>query len=67
MKCKGLDRINIVDCFQAGGNIVPREADQMIRLPFLRTWFRTRSAIVLHLSNGTMQVGTVGKHSSFDL
>jgi len=28
----------------------------MTRLPFLRTWFRTRSAIVLHLSNGTLQV-----------
>jgi hypothetical protein len=43
---------------QAGGNVIPREADQMIRLPFLRTWFRTRSAIVLHLSNGTMQVSS---------
>jgi hypothetical protein len=41
---------------QAGANITPREVDDMIRLPFLRTWFRTRSAIVLHLSNGTMQV-----------
>jgi polo-like kinase 1 len=36
--------------------MVPREGDDMTRLPFLRTWFRTRSAIVLHLSNGTLQV-----------
>ena len=35
---------------------MPREGDELTRLPFLRTWFRTRSAIVLHLSNGTMQV-----------
>ena len=42
--------------WQAGANMVPREGDEMIRLPFLRTWFRTRSAIVLHLSNGTLQV-----------
>jgi len=41
---------------QAGANITPRETDDMVRLPFLRTWFRTRSAIVLHLSNGTLQV-----------
>lgn len=41
---------------QAGANMIPREGDEMIRLPFLKTWFRTRSAIVLHLSNGTLQV-----------
>ena len=28
----------------------------MSRLPFLRTWLRTRNAIILHLSNGTIQV-----------
>ena len=32
------------------------ESDNLARLPFLRTWFRTRSAIVLHLNNGTLQV-----------
>lgn len=36
--------------------MTPREGDDMTRLPFLRHWFRTRSAIVLHLSNGTLQV-----------
>ena len=43
-------------CCQAGANMTPRESDDLSRLPFLRTWFRTRSAIVLHLSNGTLQV-----------
>lgn len=41
---------------KAGANITPREGDELARLPFLRTWFRTRSAIVLHLSNGTVQI-----------
>lgn len=38
--------------------MMPREGEEMTRLPFLRTWFRTRSAIVLYLSNGTLQVCT---------
>lgn len=41
---------------KAGANITPREGDELARLPYLRTWFRTRSAIVLHLSNGCVQV-----------
>lgn len=36
--------------------MAPREGDNISRLPFLKTWFRTRSAIVLHLSNGILQV-----------
>lgn len=36
--------------------MAPKEGDQFSRLPYLRTWFRTRSAIVLHLSNGTLQI-----------
>ncbi|WAR01981.1 PLK1-like protein [Mya arenaria] len=43
---------------KAGANITRGETDDMVRLPFLRTWFRTRSAIVLHLSNGTLQAVT---------
>ena len=42
--------------FQAGAAMTPRESDNMARLPYLQTWFRTKSAIVLHLSNGTLQV-----------
>lgn len=41
---------------QAGAEISRRGGDELTRLPFLRTWFRTRNAIVLHLSNGTLQV-----------
>lgn len=32
--------------------------DELARLPCLRTWFRTRSAIVLHLASGILQVRT---------
>ena len=42
--------------FKAGASIAPRPGDEMSRLPFLRTWLRTRNAIILHLSNGTIQV-----------
>jgi polo-like kinase 1 len=41
---------------KAGATIAPRAGDEMARLPFLRTWLRTRNAIILHLSNGTLQV-----------
>ena len=42
---------------KAGADVKPREGDEMTRLPFLKTWFRTRNAMVLQLSNGTLQVG----------
>ncbi len=41
---------------KAGANMVVREGDELARLPCLRTWFRTRSAIVLHMTNGTLQI-----------
>ncbi len=41
---------------KAGADVTPREGDEMTRLPFLKTWFRTRNAMVLYLSNGTLQV-----------
>ena len=34
----------------------------MARLPCLRTWFRTRSAICLWLSNGTIQINWFESH-----
>ena len=42
--------------FQAGASVGDRPVEEGVRLPHLRTWFRTRSAIVLHLSNGILQV-----------
>ncbi|XP_040212467.1 serine/threonine-protein kinase PLK1 [Rana temporaria] len=52
---------------KAGANITPREGDELARLPFLRTWFRTRSAIVLHLSNGTVQINFFQDHTKIIL
>ncbi|KAG5277635.1 hypothetical protein AALO_G00089650 [Alosa alosa] len=48
---------------KAGANITPRDGDQLTRLPFLRHWFRTKSAIVLHLSNGTVQINFFQDHT----
>ncbi|NXF01110.1 PLK1 kinase, partial [Smithornis capensis] len=48
---------------KAGANITPREGDELARLPYLCTWFRTRSAIVLHLSNGTVQINFFQDHT----
>ena len=41
---------------KAGASIPSREGDELIRLPFLRQWFRTSRAVVMHLTNGTLQV-----------
>lgn len=43
---------------KAGGSAGERPVEEGVRLPHLRAWFRTRSAIVLHLSNGILQVRT---------
>ncbi|RXM31965.1 Serine/threonine-protein kinase PLK1 [Acipenser ruthenus] len=48
---------------KAGANITPRDGDELARLPFLRYWFRTKSAIVLHLSNGTVQINFFQDHT----
>lgn len=40
-----------------------READTISRLPFLRNWFRTKNAIVLHLSNGLLQINFFQDHT----
>ncbi|KAF7237472.1 Serine/threonine-protein kinase PLK1, partial [Varanus komodoensis] len=48
---------------KAGANITPREGDELARLPYLGTWFRTRSAIILHLSNGTVQINFFQDHT----
>jgi len=48
---------------KAGATIAPRPGDEMSRLPFLRTWLRTRNAIILHLSNGTIQINFFHDHT----
>ena len=45
----------------------PREGDEIARLPHLRTWFRTRSAIVLHLSIGILQLNFFKDHTKIIL
>ncbi|KAK1162899.1 serine/threonine-protein kinase PLK1 [Acipenser oxyrinchus oxyrinchus] len=52
---------------KAGANITPRDGDELARLPFLRYWFRTKSAIVLHLSNGTVQINFFQDHTKIIL
>jgi len=47
---------------KAGAACAPAEGDSLARLPCLRTWFRTRSAICLWLSNGTIQVNWFESH-----
>uniref|UniRef100_A0A0N4ZU17 Serine/threonine-protein kinase PLK n=1 Tax=Parastrongyloides trichosuri TaxID=131310 RepID=A0A0N4ZU17_PARTI len=39
-----------------------REGDELARLPILRTWFRTKAAIILHLTNGTLQMNFFADH-----
>ena len=41
---------------KAGAGMQMREGDELSRIPFLRTWFRTSRAVVMFLTNGTLQV-----------
>ena len=41
---------------KAGANMQTRDGDELSRIPFLRTWFRTSRAVVMFLTNGTVQV-----------
>ncbi|KAG7459377.1 hypothetical protein MATL_G00210130 [Megalops atlanticus] len=52
---------------KAGANITPRDGDELARLPYLRHWFRTKSAIVLHLTNGTVQINFFRDHTKLIL
>ncbi|CAI2724596.1 unnamed protein product [Schistosoma spindalis] len=69
-------KVTLLTCFKAymhqnllkaGENIARPDTDAMTRLPFLRRWFRTRSAIVLHLSNGTLQINFFDDHAKIIL
>ncbi|XP_061685671.1 serine/threonine-protein kinase PLK1-like [Syngnathoides biaculeatus] len=52
---------------KAGANMAPQEGDELARLPYLSLWFRTESAIVLHLSNGTVQINFFQDHTKLIL
>lgn len=47
--------------------MAPKEGDELARLPYLRMWFRTKSAIVLHLTNGTLQINFYNDHTKIIL
>lgn len=48
---------------KAGGSAGERPVEEGVRLPHLRAWFRTRSAIILHLSNGILQINFFQDHT----
>lgn len=52
---------------KAGESAKPRECDEMTQLPHLRAWFRSKSAIVFHLTNGTFQANFFKDHTKIIL
>jgi len=52
---------------KAGANIEVREEDQLSRIPALKTWFRTSKAMVMHLTNGTLQINFIKDHTKIIL
>ncbi|CAL1600868.1 unnamed protein product [Knipowitschia caucasica] len=52
---------------KAGANMVRRDGDELARMPYLSLWFRTKSAIVLHLTNGTVQINFFQDHTKMIL
>lgn len=44
---------------KAGGNSARGIGDSVSRIPHLHTWFRTQSAVVMHLTNGSVQVSKI--------
>jgi len=52
---------------KAGANMEVREEDALSRIPALKTWFRTSRAVVMHLTNGTMQINFFKDHTKIIL
>lgn len=52
---------------KAGANMEMREGDELSRIPALKTWFRTSRAVVMHLSNGTLQINFFKDHTKIIL
>jgi len=52
---------------KAGANMEIRDEDVLSRIPSLRTWFRTSRAVVMHLSNGTIQINFFKDHTKIIL
>ena len=41
---------------KAGSSVAVKPCDAMSRIPYMHQWFRTQSAVVMQLTNGTVQV-----------
>ncbi|KAK0084064.1 hypothetical protein PV325_007665 [Microctonus aethiopoides] len=41
---------------KAGGSIVIKNSDSMSRIPYMHQWFRTQTAVVMQLNNGSVQI-----------
>jgi len=52
---------------KAGANMEIRDEDVLSRIPALKTWFRTSRAVVMHLSNGTIQINFFKDHTKIIL
>lgn len=52
---------------KTGANVARRDGDDLARLPYMSLWFRTKSAIVLHLTNGTVQINFFQDHTKLIL
>eukprot|EP00118_Oscarella_pearsei_P026386 m.309833 g.309833 ORF g.309833 m.309833 type:complete len:600 (+) comp48146_c0_seq1:94-1893(+) len=48
---------------KTGAAMGPKEGDEIARLPHLRSWFRTRNAIIMHLSLGIFQINFFRDHT----
>jgi len=52
---------------KAGANMELKERDELSRIPALKTWFRTSRAVVMHLTNGTLQINFFKDHTKIIL
>eukprot|EP00088_Acartia_fossae_P047488 TRINITY_DN5148_c0_g1_i1.p1 TRINITY_DN5148_c0_g1~~TRINITY_DN5148_c0_g1_i1.p1 ORF type:complete len:588 (-),score=124.11 TRINITY_DN5148_c0_g1_i1:437-1945(-) len=52
---------------KAGANMEKGEEDVLSRIPALNTWFRTSRAVVMHLTNGTIQINFFKDHTKIIL
>ncbi|CAK9798983.1 Serine/threonine-protein kinase polo [Anthophora quadrimaculata] len=41
---------------KAGSSVAVKPSDAMSRIPYIHQWFRTQSAVVMQLTNGTVQI-----------
>merc|ERR1712150_148085 len=57
---KFMDHMN--QLVRAGSKIELKEGDAMSRVPSIKKWFRTTNAVVMYLTNGTLQINFFGDH-----